>query len=177
MVFWYIVWIFIIILIFIFVDMLLFFKFYFFDYRYFYYIWYLWFIFFVDEESVFVKDRLKFVKFKFVVFNIFFNNVEFFIYFDVDEFVCFKVKGKSDVEMNGYYEDWEIGDEGKDDCLRDRCDCFNFFGKYWWLEVCLLRCFSIVFVWKFDVIVWERGKGYMFSDGFDEIGDGRKSGV
>lgn len=41
-----------------------------------------------------VKGKLKFLKFKFVVLEILFKNVEFIIDFDVGELVSYKIKGE-----------------------------------------------------------------------------------
>lgn len=174
---WHIVRTFITTSTFISADMLSPLKSHFLDHRYLHYTRYLRFIFLADEESVSAKDRPKLVKSKSAAPNTFFNNVELSIHPDADEPVRFKAKGKSDAEMNGYHEDRETGDEGKDDRLRDRRDRSNSSGKYRRLEARPLRRSSIASVRKSDATVRERGKGYTFNDGLDETGDGRKSGA
>lgn len=97
-----------------------------------------------------------------------FNNVEFSIQPDADEPVRFKAKEKSGVEMNGYHEDRDTGDEEKDVRLRDRRDRSNSSGKYRRLEARPLRRSSIASVRKSDATVRERGKGYTFNDGLEK---------
>lgn len=140
----------------------------------FHYTRYLRFIFPADEESVSAKDRPKLVKSKSAAPNTLFNNVEFSIQPDADEPVSFKAKGESGAEMNGYHEYRETVDEEKDVRQRDRRDRSNSSGKYRRLEARPLRRSSIASVRKSDATVRERGKGYTFSDGLDETGDGRK---
>lgn len=121
-----------------------------------------------------VKDRPKLVKSKSAAPNTLFNNVEFSIEPDADESIKFKAKGENGAEMNGYHEDRETVEEENNDRPRDRRDRANSSGKYRRLEARPLRRSSIASVRKSDVTVRERGKGYNFSDGLDETGDGRK---
>lgn len=125
-------------------------------------------------ENVTAKGKPKLLKSKSAAPDTLFKNVEFSIQPDAEEPVTFKGKGERNAEMNGYHEDQETVDEEKDDHQKAKRDRSSSFGKYRRLEARPLRRSSIASVRKSDKTVRERGKGYTFDDGLDEIGDGRK---
>ncbi|XP_022779820.1 F-actin-methionine sulfoxide oxidase MICAL2-like isoform X4 [Stylophora pistillata] len=127
-----------------------------------------------DEQEVSAKGRPKLVKSKSAAPENLFKNVEFTIDPGAEEPVSYKTKGERGAQMNGYHEDKKTVTKEKDDRQRDRS---YSSGKYRRLEARPLRRSSIGSVRKSDATVREKGKGYTFDDGLDQMGGGRRRGT